>query len=151
MPIDEDFFAKGALKGPDDSLGFVLWRATHAWQRLLEQALLPTGLTHLRFAMLIALGWLTREGKTVTQRQLADFMSVQPMQVSQVLVALEHADLVARHPSSSDRRALTLTLTLAGEAALRQAMPIVEKAHQEFFARPEVRSAAFRKALLTLT
>ena len=73
------------------------------------------------------------------------------MQVSQVLVALEHADLVARHPSSSDRRALTLTLTLAGEAALRQAMPIVEKAHQEFFARPEVRSAAFRNALLTLT
>ena len=151
MPIDKDFFATGTLKGPDDSLGFVLWRATHAWQRSLEHALLPTGLTHLRFAMLIALGWLTREGETVTQRRLADFMSVQPMQVSQVLVALEHADLVARHPSSSDRRALALTLTPAGEAALRQAMPIVEEAHREFFAKPEVRSAAFRKALLTLT
>ncbi len=151
MPIDEDFFSKGALKGPDDSLGFVLWRATHAWQRFLEHALLPTGLTHLRFAMLIALGWLTREEVTITQRQLADFMNVHPMQVSQVLAALEHANLVMRHPSSSDRRALALTLTPAGEAVLRQAMPIVEEAHREFFAKPEVRSAAFRKALLMLT
>ncbi len=101
--------------------------------------------------MLIALGWLTREEVTITQRRLAGFMDVQPMQVSQVLAALEHADLVVRHPSSGDRRALALTLTPVGEAVLRQAMPIVEEAHRKFFARPEVRSAAFREALLMLT
>jgi DNA-binding MarR family transcriptional regulator len=150
MTIDAAFFAKRKLKVPDDSLGFVLWRATHAWQRFLEQALIPTGLTHLRFALLVALAWLTHKGDSVTQRQLADFLGMQPMQVSQVVTMLEKAGLMVRRPSPRDQRAFALALTAAGEASLRAAMPIVEGAHRSFFAKPGIEPETIRKALLTL-
>ena len=150
MTIDPNFFTGRSLHGPDNSLGFVLWRVTHAWQRFLEQRLIPLGLTHLRWALLIGLGWLTREGGEVSQRHLADFLAMQPMQVSQVLVAMEKADLVMRRASVSDGRAFALALTPAGEKLLRRAMPVVEAAHGSFFGKQAFAAEGLRAQLLAL-
>lgn len=150
MPTDLDYFAGRPLQTPDHSLGFVLWRATHAWQRHLEQELAPTGLTHLRWALLVALAWLTRADERVSQRQLADFLSMHPMQVSQVLTAMEKVGLVARQSVAGDRRILALSLTAAGETTLRTAMPLVEAAHRSFFDKADARSGDLHAQLLDL-
>lgn len=150
MPIDSHFFAGRPLHGPDDSLGFILWRVTHAWQRMLEQRLAPYDLTHLRWALLVALAWLTREGEIVSQRHLADFLDMQPMQVSQVLGAMERSGLIARQPTDTDRRILSLTLTAMGESRLREAMPVVEAAHRAFFGDYLAQGATLRASLLGL-
>ncbi len=150
MTIDPNYFAGRPLQRPDDSLGFVLWRATHTWQRYLEQVLAPTNLTHLRWAFLVALAWLTKENERVSQRRLADFLSMHPMQVSQVLTAMEKAGLVARQPSTADRRVLVLSLTPAGETALRTAMPLVEEAHRCFFEKADAQPDDLRALLLDL-
>lgn len=145
--IDDSFFADQPLRVPDDSAGFLLWRATHAWQRHVDQALTPTGLTHMRFALIIALAWLNRSGDMVTQRGLADFLGIHPMQISQVLGALEKAGLVVRRPSPSDGRALRVQLSEAGVEALKKAMPVVADAHRSFFDRPGVDLPALRGLL----
>ncbi len=150
MTIDDAFFAERSLRMPDDSLGFVLWRATHAWQRFLDQELLAMDLTHLRFALLVALGWLSRGEGDVTQRRLADFLAMHPMQVSQVVTALERGGLLERRPSSRDRRALALRLSSAGEVALRRSLPIVEDAHRCFFDKPGVQGDEVRRSLLAM-
>ncbi|UDL95625.1 MarR family transcriptional regulator [Lichenihabitans sp. PAMC28606] len=150
MTIDDAFFAEHSLKTPDDSLGFVLWRATHAWQRFLDQDLSVLDLTHLRFALLVALAWLSRDNGHVTQRRLADFLAMHPMQVSQVVTALEKGGLLERRPSSLDRRALALCLSSAGEIALRRSMPIVEDAHRRFFDKPGIQCDEVRRSLLAM-
>lgn len=150
MTIDPDYFADRLLRQPDDSLGFVLWRATHAWQRYLEQVLAPTGLTHLRWALLVALAWLNKGSEPISQRRLADFLSMHPMQVSQVLTGMEKAGLVAREPSSADRRILVLSLTESGETTLRTAMPLVEEAHRRFFEKADAQPDDLRALLLDL-
>lgn len=150
MPLDPAFFADRTLRVPDDSLGFLLWRATHGWQRFVEQALAPTGLTHLRFTLLVGLAWLTHRGEAVTQRRLADFLRMQPMQVSQVLAALDAAGLVRRRPAPDDRRAFALTLTARGVGALTRALPLVERAHAAYFAAPGLDPAEVTRVLRAL-
>lgn len=150
MAIEASFFEGRALHEPDGSLGFVLWRSTHAWQRFLEQRLAPFDLTHLRWALLVGLGWLTRSGTTVSQRELADFLTLHPMQVSQVLGGMERAALIDRRANAVDRRAFDVTLTADGEALLRRAMPVVEVAHRDFFERAGLPADDLRQGLLRL-
>ncbi len=150
MTTDDSHFADRSLRTPDDSLGFLLWRATHAWQRYLEQVLAGSGLTHLRWALLVGLSWLTKDGAAKSQRQLADFIDIHPMQVSQVVSGMEKAGLIARTPSAEDRRVVLLCLTAAGELALKSAMPLVEKAHQDFFEPSNAAPGDLRGTLIGL-
>ena len=53
-------------------------------------------------------------------KALAEALEVQPMSVVRVVDDLESRGLVRRAPDPRDRRALSLTLTPAGEAAVRR-------------------------------
>ena len=103
MPPLMDLFANRPLKGPDDSLGFLLWRVTHAWQRFVDDRLQVCGLTHLQFALMIALGWLTRHDEPTTQSALIAFVDMHPMQVSQVLSTLERKGQISPGPMPGER------------------------------------------------
>lgn len=132
MPLS-DLFADRPLRVPDDSLGFLLWRVTHAWQRYVDDRLEDCGLTHLQFAIMIALGWLTRHDESTTQGDLIKFVEMHPMQVSQVLSILERKGQISRDRDPANGRAKRIALTASGEAALRRAMPLIEEAHATFF------------------
>ena len=54
-------------------------------------------LTHLQFALMAALGWLTRRDERTTQSDLAVFVDMHRMQVSQVLFTLERKGQISRH------------------------------------------------------
>ena len=133
MPPLLDLFADRPLRGPDDSLGFLLWRVTHAWQRYVDDRLQVCDLTHLQFALMIALGWLTRYDEPTTQSSLIAFVEMHPMQVSQVLSLLERKGQISRDRNPANGRTKQIALTASGAMALRQAMPLVEEAHATFF------------------
>ena len=114
--------------------GFLLWRATNAWQRAQRATLEPYGLTHVQFALLAALADAdARRG--LSQSEVSDRSGVDPMTTSQVLRALQGRGLVAREASTEDKRAFRVTATTEGKAVVKKALPKVEKTDAEFFAR----------------
>jgi MarR family transcriptional regulator, organic hydroperoxide resistance regulator len=124
----------GRPTGPGDSPGFLLWRATLAWQRAVAAALRPLDLTHVQFVLLASTGWLCSTGeRPPSQRALADQTGTDPMTTSQVLRALEGKQLVERLPDPKDSRAKLVGITDLGLAVLAKAQPAVEDADTLFF------------------
>ena len=119
-----DLFEHETLGAPENAVGFVLWRVVHRYVREIDRTLAPTGLTHLQFTVLALTAWMGRSGEPVTQVALARFGDIHPMQVSQVLKALNGKGLVSRPRSETDTRARQIEMTETGVAALRRAMPL---------------------------
>ena len=122
--------------GPDATSalpGFLLWRATNAWQRKQRAALEGLGITHVQFALLASLG-MDDARKGLSQAEISSRSGVDPMTTSQVIRNLEARDLVVRSASDEDKRAQRVVLSAAGRSLLRKAQPKVEKADSEFFA-----------------
>ncbi len=112
--------------------GFLLWRATNAWQRAQRAALEPFDLTHVQYALLATL--VAADKKGISQAAASAASGVDPMTTSQVLRGLESRDLVLRTPHPEDRRAHRVTVTTNGRAVVKKATPKVDKADAEFFA-----------------
>jgi DNA-binding MarR family transcriptional regulator len=119
---------------PGDSPGFLLWRVSLRWQRLMTATLRPLGLTHVQFVLLASLWWLTEKaGEQPTQRRLAEFAATDPMMTSQVLRTLEAKGLVDRSAHPADSRARRLAVTRAGANLARESIDAVETADRAFF------------------
>lgn len=117
-----------------ESPGFLLWRISNAWQQRQRAALQPLGLTHVQFVLLASLVWLTRQGVTVTQSDLAEQAQTDPMMTSQVVRTLEARGLLTRATSAEDRRARVLMPTAAGATLAASAITVVEAVDAECFA-----------------
>ncbi len=149
MP-DPDPLTDLALRKPDDSLGFLLWRVTHAWQRFVDDRLEVHGLTHLQFALMAALGWLTRQDEIITQSDLIAFVEMHPMQVSQVLSLLERKGQILRDRHPANGRTKRVALTACGAETLRRALPVIRNAHASFFGQDEIKAGNLRSILQML-
>jgi len=114
-----------SLGAPERAIGFVMWRIVHRYQREVDQALRLLDLTHLQFVVLTLVAWQARAGGPATQAALAKFGDIHPMQVSNVLKALEQKGAVLRTPAPSNALAKCVEITPAGVIALRQALPLV--------------------------
>ena len=128
-----DLFTMSGVQQPADSVGFLLWRVAHRHQREVDRVLVPLGLTHLQFAMLIQAAWLSRGNNSVLQIDLGRFSKVHPMQLSSILKVLEAKALIIRHRCSGPGRAKRITLTDAGVAILGVALPRVKELQSNFF------------------
>jgi DNA-binding MarR family transcriptional regulator len=116
-------FESDSLGAPENAIGFVLWRITARYQREMDRALEPLGLTNLQFICLALSAWFTRSAAAANQAELARFGGIHPMQFSQMLKALESKGFVTRERSEADSRAKQVRVTRAGLNALRQALP----------------------------
>jgi DNA-binding MarR family transcriptional regulator len=131
--------------GPGESPGFLLWRVTLRWQRVMAAALRPLGLTHVQFVLLASAWWLTEVAReTPSQRRLAEHAATDPMMTSQVLRSLEARRLVTRVVDPAESRARLLGVTPAGQDLARRAIALVEAADAEFFAPAGPRPALLR-------
>ncbi len=123
--------------GPQDSPGFLLWRATLRWQRNIAAALAPVGLTHVQFVLLASVWWLSDQASSPhqlpSQRAVAAHADVDVMMTSQVLRALERRGLLTRAADPTDARAKRLTVTPDGRRLAEQAITLVEEADALFF------------------
>ena len=126
-------FESTSLKQPEDTVGFLLWRVGHRYQRDIDRACADVGLTHLQFIVLVISAWLGRGPDPVTQSSLSSFSGIHKMQVSAVLKALESKELVTRERHDSDERVKQVQLTPGGLATLLNALPLVEAAQNDFF------------------
>ncbi len=129
--------------------GFLMWRATNAWQRAQRSALEAFGLTHVQFALLATLAGDDAK-KGLSQAEISARSGVDPMTTSQVVRILESRDLVIRTASPDDKRAQRVTLSSNGRSTVRKAQPKVEKADAAFFARAGKNATALTSALQAL-
>ncbi len=128
-----ELFESASLGAPENAVGFVMWRVLHRYQREVDRAVAPLGLTHLQFVTLVLAAWLGRSGGAATQAELARFGDVQPMQVSHMLRALAGKGLVARPRNAADVRGKRVEVTAAGLAVLARALPAVIDVQQRVF------------------
>jgi DNA-binding MarR family transcriptional regulator len=133
----DDVPAPPTSSGPEDSPGFMLWRATLRWQRTIAAALRPVGLTHVQFVLLASVWWLSAQANSShplpSQRAVAAHAGVDVMMTSQVLRALERRGLLARATDPTDARVKRLTVTQDGRRLAEQAISLVEEADALFF------------------
>ncbi|AKV03700.1 Transcriptional regulator, MarR family [Labilithrix luteola] len=114
------------------SPGFFLWKVSNAWQRRVRSALQPFGITHAQFVLLATATWFGEE-ETLTQARLSELSGIDPMTTSQVVRALEAAELIVRKEHPDDPRAKAIAVTEQGRAKARKAVVAVEEADAAFF------------------
>lgn len=56
----------------------------------------------------------------ITQKELANYLDIQPASVSELLMKLEHKELIRRRKDDQDRRSIRVDLTDAGRQILEQ-------------------------------
>jgi len=96
----------------ENSVGFWLAKAHHAYTHALQVALAPHGIT---FRQAQVIGWLAVEGP-LSQRELADRMLIEPPNLVGVLDRMESAQLVERRVAATDARKKEVRLLPGAEA-----------------------------------
>jgi MarR family transcriptional regulator, organic hydroperoxide resistance regulator len=141
-------------KPPEPTVGFLVWRLSMKWRAEADRALAPLGLTHAQYSVLASLSGFSGAGRSPNQRELADFIGLEPLYVSKLARALEKAGLIERPTDPADPRAVRLTLTDRGHEVMAAAVPAVHAKHAELttaIGGPDgERNQVLRGILLTL-
>jgi len=103
------------------------------WQRRLEKALEPVGLTHLHFILLATIDWLERAGEVPSQARLANFTLFDRVMISKVLSLLVQKGLIMRDAHPTVAKAKRVDLTTAGRHALARARPLWAETEARYF------------------
>jgi DNA-binding MarR family transcriptional regulator len=125
-------------------LGFLLAKLHAAGSVLNNRALAEFDLKERSYSVLI----LANSGLEPTQRELADFLSLDPSQIVTLVDELEKRGLVVRAPGKQDRRAKTVTATAKGGKLLGRASEAAQRAEAEVLDGLPAEESAQLKALL---
>lgn len=125
-----------------DDLGFLLARASAVAIAAGNEALRSLGLTVRAFATLC----LAAENDDMTQREISDFLRLDPSRVVAIVDDLEDRGFVARVVAPDDRRMKSVVATPAGRELFRKAAAATREAQQDAFPlpTPESRTEAIR-------
>lgn len=110
-------------------LPLALRAAYMALHRSTEAKFSEHGITADQFVLLLAL----KEGRTLTQRELADRISSDPSTVRAMLVLLEKNGFVQRACHPTDSRARTVALTAVGKRKLRKLWQVGQSIRDEMY------------------
>lgn len=121
-------------EGPGESPGFLVWRVTLRWQRLVTSGLRPLNLTHVQFVLLARAWWLSEHGQIPNQSAIASHAGTNVKMTSEVLRKLEDRGLVVQRTDARDRRAKAIIVTAEGARLAEHAIRVVEKVDAGFFA-----------------
>ena len=127
-------------EGPEQSPGFLLWQVSTQWRRLIESTLSDLGLTHPQFVLLANLAWLTHQGDSVTQVDLARHCRTDINMTSQVLRTLEKKGLIKRVYQEGNERSKFPQVTKEGARLIEKAIPLVEQVEPGLLLHPWKRS-----------
>lgn len=137
-----------AASAISDDIGLLLAKVHAVGSVLNNRALAEFGLRERSYSILR----LACSGLEPTQRELADFLSLDPSQIVALIDELEGRGLVVREQGRTDRRQKTVLATPAGERLHIEAETALKACESEQFAalgRDEVLAlrALLRKAL----
>lgn len=134
--------------------GYLVWRLAMKWTAACDRAVAPMGLTQAQYSLLASLYGLSVSGSRPSQRELADYTGLDPIFVSKLARTLESRGLLRRDEHPADSRAVQLSLTEAGIAAVVPAIAAVRDLQEEITAplggTGSARTVAFVDALRTL-
>ncbi|MFD2264919.1 MarR family winged helix-turn-helix transcriptional regulator [Lacibacterium aquatile] len=146
--MDSDWLEISEHKGPEESPGLQLWRASMVWRRKIEDALAAHDLTHPQFVLLATIGWSLTAGPGLSQIELSRIVGLDANTVSQVVRGLEAKGLILREATKG--RAKRLLLTDLGAVRVRETVPVVEAADAAFFGRLPDNGTAVAQQLAAL-
>jgi MarR family transcriptional regulator for hemolysin len=129
----------------EESVGYWLMTAHHAYVRAFNARLAPHGIT-MRQAQV--LGWLSLEGR-LTQADLAARLSIEPPSLVGVLDRMERAGWVSRCSCPEDRRKKWIVPEPAAEKAWRKIAACGRAIRKEATAGMTEREVATLRKLLT--
>jgi DNA-binding MarR family transcriptional regulator len=95
------------------------------WRAEVDRAVATFKLTHAQYSALASLHAMTEHGEPPTQRELADYTTLQPIYVSKLVRTLEADGYLTRQVDSRDSRAVRLTLTESGRETIVAAREVV--------------------------
>ncbi|HKP06858.1 MAG TPA: MarR family winged helix-turn-helix transcriptional regulator [Microbacterium sp.] len=133
MPKAADAVAPGGLRASalTDDVSFLLARANAIALAAGNAALAPHGLKARSYSVLVLAAGEARP----SQRELAEFLRLDPSQVVSLVDDLQSRKLVERRPDPSDRRANVVVATPAGReliaTARESARAAEERVHAE--------------------
>lgn len=139
-----------SFENPEENAGFLLWQISMLWQRTVNAALSALDLSHTHFVVLAATAWLTREGATATQTDIANHAQLDKMTLSKIVRDLQKRGLVQRAEHETDTRAKTVMLTQDGASALKRALRLVEASDDALFAPLGGKAEEFTAHLQTM-
>jgi DNA-binding MarR family transcriptional regulator len=125
-------------------LGFLLAKLRAVGAVLNNRTLAEFSLKERSYSVLS----LADSGLEPTQRELADFLSLDPSQIVALVDELESRGLVSRAPGKHDRRAKTVTATEEGRLVLVAASKAAEEAEAKALLLLTAGEAEQLKALL---
>jgi DNA-binding MarR family transcriptional regulator len=125
-------------------VGFLLAKLHVGGSIVNNRALAEFDLKERSYSILI----LANSGLDPTQRELAEFLSLDPSQIVALVDELEKRKLVTRAPGKQDRRAKTVTATPKGSQLLAQAAIAASRAQSEVLAALDDGEVAQLRALL---
>lgn len=109
---------------------FLLARARATGTGLANSRLLGLGLKARSYAVLS----LAASGLEPTQRELAEFLSLDASQIVALVDQLEKAELVERQPAPTDRRTNVIVATAAGQKVYVRARAVAHETEAESLA-----------------
>lgn len=99
------------------------------WQRTIDAALRPLGLTHTQYLVLASAASVVREhGDAVAQLAIAESAGLDNATISTLVRKLEGRGLLDRSADTSDRRRWRVMLTPRGKNLLQKAASLVDEA-----------------------
>lgn len=136
------------MEGLFDDDCFAIRQAARHVSQLYDRHLAKAGLTITQYSLL---GRLSRTGP-MTMKQMAEAMRMQRTTLVRTIQPLRRNGLVLSEARGADARALSITLTAAGEARLAASRKHWQAAQAEFeHSFGEQRAAALRSELLAIT
>ncbi len=124
-PTLQSVLETSSIRGPENSVGFWLWRLSLMYQRRVEPVLDEVDLTHLQFLILVLSAWLQNSAPPVRQSDIVAISGVQAAQVSLMVKSMKAKKLLTQRTDKDDTRVRHIELTKAGIAALARATPVM--------------------------
>ena len=118
----------------EDSLGFLLWKASNTLQHLHADCLRELDVTTTQFSVLTCLVYLQQNGP-VTASNIVAHAGMDKMLVSDVMTALVRKGFVRKTPNPTDARSSLLAATALGVRVTNAAVQQVESVDEKFFNR----------------
>lgn len=118
---------------PNEKLGFLFWQLNMQWVRRVNQLVSSFDLTHTQLITLAATRWLSQNQEEVIQQDLVDLIKIDRMLVSKMVKKNVEAGFLVKKNSEKDSRVNVLELTKKGHEKMKQVVPVMIKAEQEFF------------------
>lgn len=100
-----------------EEMGIGLLVISRLYRRELDNALKKYGLSE---AIALPLRFLTKMGKPLKQKELADYLNIESATLVKVLTILEERGLVLRHAQDGDKRVRLVSLSEKGKALNEQ-------------------------------